>query len=157
MRPPVTPATRVLKAAGVEFSHHLYDYVEKGGTASSSRALGVPEHEVVKTLVLEDDAGKPLLVLMHGDREVSTRELARQIGLRSVKPCRPEVAERHTGYQVGGTSPFGTRKPLPVYIEETVLALPRLYVNGGKRGYLVGMAPEDLVRVIAPRPVRVGI
>lgn len=155
-RLPVTPATRVLKAAGVEFSHHLYEYVEKGGTASSSRALGVDEHCVVKTLVLEDEGGKPLVVLMHGDREVSTRELARQLGVRSVQPCRPEVAERHTGYQVGGTSPFGTRKPLPVYVERSVLALPRIYLNGGKRGYLVGMEPQELVRVLAPTPVEVA-
>lgn len=155
-RLPVTPATRVLKTAGVEFSHHLYDYVEKGGTASSSRALGVDEHCVVKTLVLEDEGGKPLVVLMHGDREVSTRELARQLGVRSVQPCRPEVAERHTGYQLGGTSPFGTRKPLPVYVERSILALPRIYLNGGKRGYLVGLEPRELVRVLAPTPVEVA-
>lgn len=154
---PVTPASRVLKAAGLEVTHHLYEYVEKGGTASSSRALGVPEHEVVKTLVMEDEGGHPFLVLMHGDREVSTRELARQLGVRSVQPCRPEVAERHTGYQVGGTSPFGTRKPLPVYVEETVLGLARLYVNGGKRGYLVGMPPGDLARVLSPTPVSVAV
>jgi len=154
---PVTPAVRALKAAGVEFTHHLYEYVERGGTASSSRALGVPEHEVVKTLVFEDDGGKPFLVLMHGDLEVSTRELARQLQVRSVQPCRPEVAERHTGYQVGGTSPFGTRKQMPVYVEQSILALPRLYLNGGKRGYLVGLAPEELARVLSPRPVSVGI
>jgi len=154
---PVTPAVRSLRAAGVSFSDHLYAYEEKGGTAVSSRELGVDEHSVIKTLVMEDDRKQPLLVLMHGDRQVSTKELARQIGVRSVEPCRPEVAQKHTGYLVGGTSPFGTKRQLPVYVEETVLALPQIYINGGKRGYLVGISPADLERVLQPSPVRVAI
>lgn len=154
---PVTAAVRALRAAGVSFSDHLYAYEEKGGTAVSSRELGVDEHCVIKTLVMEDERKQPLLVLMHGDCQVSTRELARQIGARSVEPCRPEVAQKHTGYLVGGTSPFGTRRQLPVYIEETIMALPVIYINGGKRGYLVGMSPADLERVLKPAPVRVAI
>lgn len=154
---PVTPAVRTLRAAGVSFSDHLYNYEEKGGTAVSSRELGVDEHCVIKTLVMEDDARQPLLVLMHGDRQVSTKELARQIGARAVEPCRPEVAQKHTGYLVGGTSPFGTRRQLPVYVEVTVLDLPLIYINGGKRGYLVGLTPAELRRVLQPTPVRVAI
>lgn len=154
---PVTAAVRALRTAGVNFSDHLYAYEEKGGTSVSSRELGVDEHCVIKTLVMEDDAGQPLLVLMHGDRQVSTKELARQIGARSVEPCRPEVAQKHTGYLVGGTSPFGTRRPLKVYAEESILTLPMLYINGGKRGYLVGMVPAELLRVLQPTPVRVAI
>jgi Cys-tRNA(Pro) deacylase len=154
---PSTPATRLLRERGVPYTEHLYRYEEKGGTRVSSRELGVPEHAVVKTLVMEDQAGAPLVVLMHGDREVSTKALARQIGTRSVQICRPEVAHRHSGYQVGGTSPFGTRKPMPVYVEMTILDLPRLYVNGGSRGFLVGMAPQDLVRLLTPTLVEVGI
>jgi len=157
MKTPVTPAVRVLRAQGVEFTHHLYTYEEHGGMTVSARELGVEEHSVVKTLVMQDDRGKPLLVLMHGDRKVSTRELARQIGARSVSPCTPEVALKHTGYQVGGTSPFGTRSPLPVYVEESVLGLERIYINGGKRGYLVGLAPDVLVQVLGATPVRVGL
>jgi Cys-tRNA(Pro) deacylase len=141
----------------VRFSDHLYDYQEKGGTAVSSRELGVDEHCVIKTLVMEDDAKQPLLVLMHGDRQVSTKELARQIGARAVEPCRPEVAQKHTGYLVGGTSPFGTRRQLPVYVEESILSLPVIYINGGKRGYLVGLTPGDLERVLKPTPVQVAI
>jgi Cys-tRNA(Pro) deacylase len=154
---PVTAAVRALRAAGVRFSDHLYDYQEKGGTAVSSRELGVDEHCVIKTLVMEDDAKQPLLVLMHGDRQVSTKELARQIGARAVEPCRPEVAQKHTGYLVGGTSPFGTRRQLPVYVEESILSLPVIYINGGKRGYLVGLTPGDLERVLKPTPVQVAI
>jgi len=154
---PVTAAVRVLRAAGVRFSDHLYSYEEKGGTAVSSRELKVDEHSVIKTLVMEDDARQPLIVLMHGDRQVSTKELARQIGARSVEPCRPEVAQRHTGYLVGGTSPFGTRRQMPVYVEESILSLPLIYLNGGKRGYLVGLTPAELQRVVQPTPVRVAI
>jgi len=139
-----TPATQFLRRAGVVFSEHPYDYVEHGGTAESARQLGVPEHEVVKTLVMQDDKARPLIVLMHGDCQVSTRKLARAIGARSVEPCRPEVAQRHSGYLVGGTSPFGTRKAMPVYVEASVLDLPRILINGGRRGFLVGMAPAVL-------------
>jgi Cys-tRNA(Pro) deacylase len=154
---PSTPATRLLRERGVAYTEHLYRYEEKGGTRVSSREMGVPEHAVVKTLVMEDEAGGPLVVLMHGDREVSTKALARQIGKRSVQICRPEVAHRHSGYQVGGTSPFGTRKPMPVFLERTILDLPRLYVNGGSRGFLVGMAPQDLFLLLAPTLVEVAI
>jgi Cys-tRNA(Pro) deacylase len=148
-----TPATAALKARGVEFTEHVYDYVDHGGTAESSRQLGVDEHDVVKTLVFEDDAAKPLFVLMHGDCKVSAKALARQIGVKQVSPCKPEVAQRHTGYQVGGTSPFGARKLMPVFVEESVLALERIYINGGRRGYLVGIAPAVLVNVLSARPV----
>ena len=154
---PVTPAVRVLRDAKVAFEGHLYEYEEKGGTARSSQALGVDEHAVVKTLVMEDDAKRPLVVLMHGDRQVSTKELARVLGVKRVGPCAPATAQQHSGYQVGGTSPFGLRKALPIYVEETILALPRLYINGGKRGFLVSMAPADLTRLLAPTPVTVGI
>ena len=149
-----TPATRLLRGHGVAFTEHVYDYVPHGGTSESSRQLGLPEHAVVKTLVMQDDAARPLVVLMHGDRSVNTRNLARQIGCRRVEPCRPEVAERHSGYQVGGTSPFGLRKPLPIYVEDGVLGLPAVYVNGGRRGYLVGIEPGVLVRLLGARPVR---
>jgi Cys-tRNA(Pro) deacylase len=154
---PSTPATRLLRERGVAYTEHLYRYEEKGGTAVSARELGVDEHAVVKTLVFEDEAGEPLVVLMHGDREVSTKALARQLGRKAIQICRPEVANRHSGYQVGGTSPFGTRKPLPVLVERTVLDLPRIYVNGGSRGFLVGIAPAELVRVLTPTPVDVAI
>lgn len=154
---PATPAVRALRAAGVSFSEHPYAYVERGGTAAFAAAAGVDEHAVVKTLVMEDEARRPLVILMHGDREVSTKELARTLGVKSVHPCAPETAERHSGYQVGGTSPFGLRKPLPVYVEESILALPVVYINGGKRGFIVGLAPADLVRVLRPTPVRVAI
>ncbi len=156
LKTPVTTAVRFLRQHDVDFSHHLYDYVEKGGTAESSRSLGVEEHSVVKTLVMEDDRKQPLVVLMHGDKQVSTRELARQLGVGKVSPCSPDVAEKHTGYQVGGTSPFGTRKVLPVYVEESILELPRIYINGGKRGYLVGIEPSVLT-LVGARPVRVAI
>lgn len=143
-----TPATQLLRAKGIAFSEHVYDYVEHGGTAVSARALGVDEHAVVKTLVMEDDRAAPLVVLMHGDCTVSTRNLARQTGRKKVEPCRPEVAQRHSGYLVGGTSPFGTRKRMPVYVERSVLDLPKIYINGGRRGYLVGIAPSVLTEVL---------
>lgn len=154
---PSTPATRLLRSLGVPFTEHHYRYEEHGGTRVSARELNVDEHSVVKTLVMEDDLRRPLIVLMHGDREVSTRQLARAIGARSVSPCKPEVAERHSGYLVGGTSPFGTRKPMPVFVERTVLELPSIYINGGSRGFLVGISPSDLVRVLKPTPVEVAI
>jgi Cys-tRNA(Pro) deacylase len=147
---PVTMAVRVLREHGVEFTHHPYEYEERGGTAVSARELGVDERAVIKTLIMEDDRRQPLVVLMHGDREVSTKNLARQIGAKSVAPCAPAVADRHSGYQVGGTSPFGTRKAMPVYMERTIADLPHIYVNGGRRGYLVGLSPADLIRVLRP-------
>ncbi len=156
-RLPSTPATRLLREQGVSYTEHPYRYEERGGTAVSARELGVDEHSVVKTLVFEDDAGAPLVVLMHGDREVSTKSLARQLGRKAVQICRPEVANRHSGYQVGGTSPFGTRKAMPVYVERSILALPRIYVNGGSRGFLVGIAPAELTRLLAATPVDVAI
>ena len=151
-----TPATQWLERAGVTYTEHVYEYVEHGGTAESSRQLGVPEHEVVKTLVMQDEHARPLIVLMHGDRQVSTKNLAREIGAKRIDPCRPDVAHRHSGYLVGGTSPFGTRRAMPVYVEASVLELPRVLVNGGRRGYLVGLDPADLVRVLAPVPVDVA-
>ena len=143
-------AVPVLKKHHVAFTEHEYRYEDRGGTAVSSRELGVDEHAVIKTLVMEDEGKKPLIVLMHGDREVSTKNLARQIGAKTVTPCAPDVAQRHTGYMVGGTSPFGTRKVLPVYMERTIAELDRLYVNGGRRGFLVSMSPADLIRVLSP-------
>ena len=154
---PVTPAVRALRAAGTAFTDHPYAYEEKGGTAVSARELGVDEHSVVKTLIMEDERKNPFIVLMHGDRQVSTKELARIMGVKAVAPCAPETALRHSGYQVGGTSPFGTRKNMPVYMEETILDLPRIYINGGKRGYLVGIDPRDAVRMLKPTLVEVGI
>ena len=147
---PVTNALRVLREHRVAWTDHLYAYEERGGTAVSARELGVDEHACIKTLVMEDDAKRPMIVLMHGDREVSTKNLARAIGVKTVQPCAPEVADRHSGYQVGGTSPFGTRRPMPVYLQRTIVDQPYLYVNGGRRGYLVGMPPSELVRVLAP-------
>jgi Cys-tRNA(Pro) deacylase len=154
---PSTAATRLLREKGVAYTEHLYRYEERGGTAVSARELGVEEHAVVKTLVMEDDLGEPVVVLMHGDREVSTKALARQLGLRSVQICKPEAANRHSGYQVGGTSPFGTRKRMPVCVERGVLDLPRIYVNGGSRGFLVGIEPQDLVRLLEATVVEVAI
>jgi Cys-tRNA(Pro) deacylase len=148
-----TPATQWLRRHGVAFSEHPYDYVDHGGTAESARQLGVDEHMVVKTLVMQDERARPLVVLMHGDRQVSTKNLARAIGCKSVEPCRPEVAQRHSGYQVGGTSPFGLRKPMPVWVEAGVLALPRILINGGRRGFLVGIAPAVLADPLGARPV----
>jgi Cys-tRNA(Pro) deacylase len=154
---PVTPVVRVLREHAVSFDGHLYPYGEKGGTAASSKHLGVDEHCVVKTLIMEDDRKNPLIILMHGDREVSTKELARLIGARSVSPCTPDTANRHSGYQVGGTSPFGTRKAMPVYLEKTILALDRIYINGGKRGFLVSLDPHEIVRLLSPILVEVAI
>lgn len=152
-----TPATQFLKANGVAYTEHFYDYVEHGGTTVSSERLGVDEHHVVKTLMMEDDKGAPLVVLMHGDRKVSTRNLARQIGAKRVHPSKPEAAQRHSGYMVGGTSPFGTRKKLPVYLERTVLDLDRIWINGGRRGFLVCIAPQEIVRTLAPTLVEVAL
>jgi Cys-tRNA(Pro) deacylase len=154
---PVTPAVRALRTAGVIFTDHLYDYEEKGGTAVSARGLGVDEHSVVKTLVMEDEDKQPMVVLMHGDKQVSTKELARVIGVKSIQPCNPETANRHSGYMVGGTSPFGMRKQMPVYMEKSILDLPRIYINGGKRGYLVGVAPADVNKILAPKLVSIAI
>ena len=148
-----TPATACLREHGVPFSEHVYDYVEHGGTAESSRQLGVDEHSVVKTLVMQGEDAKPLIILMHGDREVSLKNLARQIGAKRVEPSKPEVAERHTGYRVGGTSPFGTRKALPIFVERSVLSLPLIYINGGRRGYLVGIDPKVLVDLLKAQAV----
>ena len=154
---PVTPAVLALKKNRVDFIPRSYRYEEHGGTRVSARELGVPEHEVIKTLVMEDEGGSALIVLMHGDKEVSTKALARILGVKSVRPCDPKTAERHTGYRVGGTSPFGTKKPLPVYMEETIPGLPRILINAGSRGLLAEMPPSELVRVLNPAPVRVAI
>jgi len=154
---PVTAAIRVLRQAGVTFCGRPYHYEEKGGTAVSARELGVDEQSVIKTLIMEDERKAPLVVLMHGNLQVSTKELARAIGAKTVSPCSPESAQRHSGYLVGGTSPFGTKKRMPVYLEETVLALPLIYINGGSRGFLVSMTPDELVRVLKPALVKVGI
>lgn len=152
-----TPATTWLRQQGVAYTEHLYDYVDHGGTAESARQLGVDEHQVIKTLVMQDDAAEPLIVLMHGDRQVSTKNLARAIGAKSVEPCRPEVAQRHSGYLVGGTSPFGTRKAMPVYVEQSVLALPRICINGGRRGFLVGIDPRVLSQPLGAKPVHCAL
>ncbi|MHA6844313.1 Cys-tRNA(Pro) deacylase [Ralstonia syzygii] len=148
-----TPATQFLKAHGVAYAEHTYDYVDHGGTTESSRQLGVDEHHVVKTLVMEDEQARPLIVLMHGDCSVSTKNLARQTGRKSVQPCKPEVAQRHSGYLVGGTSPFGVRKAMPVYVEASVLELERIYINGGRRGFLVSLAPAVLTTLLHAQPV----
>lgn len=153
---PETQATKYLKSHKIAFSNHLYAYEEHGGTKVSARELNVDEHAVVKTLVFEDETAKPLIVLMHGDCKVSAKELARQIGCKKVEPCKPEVANRHTGYLVGGTSPFGTKKALPIYLEKTILDQPLIYINGGRRGYLVGVHPHDLLRVLQPKTVEVA-
>ena len=152
-----TPATQFLKQHKVAFGEHPYDYVEHGGTGESARQLGVDEHVVVKTLIMEDEDAKPMVVLMHGDREVSTKSLARQIGAKKVAPCKPEVAQRHSGYMVGGTSPFGTRKRMPIWVEASVLDLPRIYINGGRRGYLVSIEPAALVDLLGARPVNAAL
>ena len=148
-----TPATQWLRRAGISFTEHAYDYVEHGGTAESARQLGVAEHAVIKTLVMQDEKSQPLIVLMHGDRQVSTKNLAREIGTKSVEPCKPEVAQRHSGYLIGGTSPFGTKKALPVYVQASVLVLPRIYINGGRRGFLVGISPAVLTGALAAKTV----
>ena len=152
-----TPATEFLRKHGIAYTEHRYEYVEHGGTAVSAQSLGVPEREVVKTLVMQDDEAKPLIVLMHGDRQVSTKNLARQAGKKSIEPCRPEVAQRHSGYQVGGTSPFGTRKPFPVYMERSIGELPAIYINGGRRGLLVKIKTGDLVAILNPQLVDVAL
>ena len=152
-----TPATAFLKAHGVAFTEHPYEWLEHGGAQHSAQVLGLDPFTVVKTLVMEDDKGKPLLVLMHGNRTVSTKNLARQIGAKSVEPCKPEVASRHSGYLVGGTSPFGTRKAMPVYIEESILPLPRIVINGGRRGYLVGIEPQVCVRLLGAKAVNCAL
>ena len=154
---PVTPGIRLLREKNISFIPHLYDYEEKGGTRTSSQALNVPEHSVIKTLVMETDQCKPLLVLMHGDCEVSTKELARIIGVKRIEPADAAAAQKYTGYVFGGTSPFGTRMPLPVYAEQSIFELQKIYINGGKRGYLVGMPPAELIRVLKPHLVTVGI
>lgn len=147
---PVTAAIRVLREHRVELTPHLYDWEPRGGTRHSAACLGVPEHQVIKTLVMEDEAKRPLVVLMHGDLEVSTKALARILGVKSIQPCEPAVADKHSGYQVGGTSPFGTRRAMPIYMQASIAELPVLYVNGGKRGFLVSMTPAELVRVLKP-------
>ena len=152
-----TPATQLLRAQGVEFTEHPYDYVEHGGSAESARQLGLDEHMVVKTLVMQNQDARPLIVLMHGDRKVSTKNLARQIGAKHVQPCKPEVANRHSGYLVGGTSPFGTRKEMPVFIEESILQLPRIVINGGRRGYLLQLDPQVCVRLLQARTVQCAL
>jgi Cys-tRNA(Pro) deacylase len=154
---PSTNATRLLRQAEIPYSEHLYRYEDKGGTAVSARELGVDEHAVIKTLVMEDEKGAPLIILMHGDREVSTKELARQIGAKAVQPCQPEVANRHSGYLIGGTSPLGARKAMPIHAEATIFELPRIYINGGSRGFLVGLEPKDLDQVLAIHRVNVAI
>jgi len=153
----MTPATSFLKRRGVAFSEHEYEYVEHGGTEWPARALGVPENHIIKTLVMEDEARKPLIVLMHGDRTVSTKNLARQTDRKNIEPCKPEVAQRHTGYQVGGTSPFGTRKPLPIYAERSIFDLPEIYINGGRRGLLLRMRSADLAEALKLTLVAVAL
>ena len=156
-KPPVTAAVRVLRQHRAVFSDHLYTYESQGGTAVSSRELGVPEHAVIKTLVMEDEAARPMLVLMHGDCSVSTKNLARHIGAKTVQPCSPETANKHSGYLVGGTSPFGVRKAMPVYLEASIAKLEKIYINGGKRGYLIGIAPAILIEILKPSLVDVAI
>lgn len=153
---PETPATKMLRQHNVEFTDHLYDYEEHGGTKVSSRELGVKEYAVIKTLMMEDDNAKPLMVLMHGTHKVSTKELARAIGVKRIEPCKPEIAQKHSGYMVGGTSPFGTKKSMPIYMEKTIRDLPKIFINGGRRGYLVGIAPQEVVRILQPTLVEVG-
>ena len=152
-----TPATQFLRRNGIAFTEHVYEYVEHGGTEESARQLGVPENEVIKTLVMQDERAQPLIVLMHGDKQVSTKNLARQIGAKSVEPCKPDVAQRHSGYMVGGTSPFGTKKAMPVYVEASVLELARICINGGRRGYLVGIEPAVLTRLLDAKPVECAL
>jgi len=152
-----TPATAWLRQRGIAFTEHPYTYVDRGGSEESSRQLGVPHHQVIKTLVMQDERASPLIVLMHGDLQVSTKNLARAIGAKSVEPCKPEVAQRHSGYLVGGTSPFGTRKPMPVYVEASILDLPRILINGGGRGYLVGIEPSVLTASLGAQAVRCAV
>ena len=152
-----TPATAFLKKHGVAYTEHVFEYVEHGGARAGAEALGFADCEVVKTLIMDDEAKRPLVVLMHGDRTVSTKNLARQIGVKRVDACAPEVAQRHSGYQIGGTSPFATRKAMPVYVERSILALERIYINGGRRGFLVGIDPRELARVLKVIPVEAGL
>ncbi|HEY8100384.1 MAG TPA: Cys-tRNA(Pro) deacylase [Burkholderiaceae bacterium] len=152
-----TPATQFLRKNRIPFSEHPYEYEEHGGTTVSARELNVDEHHVVKTLIMQDDAAKPMVVLMHGDRKVSTKNLARQIGCKSVEPCKPDVAQRHSGYMVGGTSPFGTKKAMPVYVEQSILALDKIYINGGRRGYLVGLDPNMIATVLSVKAVNCAL
>ena len=152
-----TPATQLLRKEGVDFTEHPYEYLEHGGAQHSAEVLGLDPYTVVKTLVMQDQDASPLIVLMHGNRTVSTKNLARQIGAKSVEPCKPEVANRHSGYLVGGTSPFATRRAMPVYIESTILALPRIAINGGRRGYLVGIDPQVCVRLLGAKPVQCAL
>jgi Cys-tRNA(Pro) deacylase len=154
---PETQATKYLRQHGVTYSSHLYDYEEHGGTNVSSRELNVDEHVVVKTLIMEDELAKPLIVLMHGDCKVSTKELARQVGCKKIEPCKPDVANRHTGFLVGGTSPFGTKKKMPVFVEKTIFELPLIYINGGRRGYLISIQPQELSRLLDLHIVEVAI
>jgi Cys-tRNA(Pro) deacylase len=154
---PVTPAVRMLREEKAQYTPHLYEYEDKGGTSVGARELGVDEHAVIKTLIMEDDGGNPLIVLMHGDRQVSTKDLARQLSVKTISPCSPDTAHRLTGYLVGGTSPFGTRRVLPVYMEETILELPVIYLNGGKRGFLVAISPREAERILKPILVKVAI
>ena len=156
-KPPVTQAIRMLRAHHVAWTDHLYAYEEKGGTRVSARELGVDEHAVIKTLIMHDEQKRPLVVLMHGDCEVSTKNLARQLAVKSIEPCPPAIADKHSGYQVGGTSPFGTRQAMPVYMEASIAELPRIFLNGGKRGYLIGVDPADVVRVLQPTQVNVAV
>lgn len=151
-----TPATRYLKQHGVAFTEHSYDYIDHGGAPEAARQLGLNPHQVAKTLIMEDENARPLIVLMHGDHKVSTKDLARQTGRKHIEPCKPEVANRHTGYLVGGTSPFGTRKAMPVYMERSILDLPLIYINGGRRGYLVGVHPHDILRILRAELVEVA-
>ncbi len=153
----VTPATAFLAKHGITYTEHEFEYLEHGGTGHSSKMMGVPEHAVVKTLIMENEKGDPLVVLMHGDRKVSTKELARSAGVKKIVPCKPEVATRHSGYLIGGTSPFGTRKSMPIYLERSVLELPRIYINGGRRGYLLGMEPAVLTSLLSPVLVDVAL
>ena len=152
-----TQATQLLRKHQVSFEEHPYPYEEHGGTSVSARELGVPEHAVIKTLVMQDETAKPLIVLMHGDCKVSTKNLARGIGCKSVEPCKPEVAQRHSGYMIGGTSPFGTKKAMPVYVEQSILDLPRIYINGGRRGFLVSLAPQVLMDLLNAKPVQCAL
>ncbi|MCC7701792.1 Cys-tRNA(Pro) deacylase [Janthinobacterium sp. GW460P] len=152
-----TQATQLLRKHRVSFEEHPYPYEEHGGTSVSARELGVPEHAVIKTLVMQDEAAKPLIVLMHGDCKVSTKNLARGIGCKSVEPCKPEVAQRHSGYMIGGTSPFGTKKTMPVYVEQSILDLPRIYINGGRRGFLISLAPQVLLDLLKAKPVQCAL
>lgn len=154
---PSTNATRLLRQQGIPFTEHLYRYEDKGGTKVSARELGISEHAVIKTLVMEDEMAAPFIVLTHGDLEVSTKTLARQIGAKSVQPCKPEIAQRHSGYLVGGTSPFGTKKQMPIYAEASIFALPKIFINGGSRGFLVEMDPKDLTRVLEVTEVQAGL